>query len=396
LEAEVRMSTTLAQNDTRRPIPSPLRASIACRAIFLTNGFTLSAWVPLVPLAKQRLMLNDAGLGLTLLSLGAGALVSMPLAGMIIARLGSRPVIISASMVFFAMLPLLASLTSVPLIVLCLFIFGAANGLMDISMNAQGVAVEHLAGRPIFSSLHGMFSIGGIFGATICGGLLHLGLTPFTAACLIAAVMALMVFSQMPSLLRGRDGSSERKHFNRPTGLVALLGLLAFAAAMTEGAMMDWSAVFLHFNRNFDEAGAGLGFAAFSATMALGRLTGDWVVARLGAALTLRIGSIIAAGGLCLVTMTDPAPLVLTGFAITGVGLANVVPQLFGMAGKLPGFSPGVAISAVATLAYAGILAGPPLIGPLATLTSLPISLSMLALAMLLVAIGAGLTKLRG
>ncbi|HVJ35734.1 MAG TPA: MFS transporter [Terriglobia bacterium] len=384
------------RNDSRRVTPSPLRASLACRAIFLTNGFTLSAWVPLVPLAKQRLMLNDAGLGLILLSLGAGALVSMPLAGAIIARTGSRPVIISASMVFFAMLPLLASLTSVPLLAVCLLIFGAANGLMDISMNAQGVAVEHLAGKPIFSSLHGMFSIGGILGATFCGGLLHLGLTPLVAASLIAGLMALIVLGQLTGLLHGGEGKGERKHFNRPTGLVALLGLLAFAAAMTEGAMMDWSAVFLRFSRNFDEASAGLGFAAFSATMAIGRLTGDWVVGRLGAALTIRIGSMIAAAGLCLVTMADPAPLVLAGFAVTGIGLANIVPQLFGMAGKLPGFSPGVAISAVATLAYAGILAGPPLIGPLATLTSLPISLSMLAAAMVLVGLGAGLARSRG
>lgn len=370
-----------------------LRSSLACRSVFLSNGLTLSAWVPLVPLARQRLHLNDAGLGLVLLALGAGALVSMPLAGMVIARIGSRQAILISSMVFFAMLPLLASLTSIPLMIFCLFIFGAANGIMDISMNAQGVSVERLAAKPIFSSLHGMFSIGGIIGASICGGLMHLGLTPVAAASLIVSAMAILVLVQATALLPGKDGRTERKHFNRPTGLVALLGLLAFAGAMTEGAMMDWSAVFLHFNRGFDETGAGLGFAAFSATMAIGRLTGDKIVGRFGADMTIRIGSVLAAAGLCLVTMSDLAAVVVAGFALTGLGLANVLPQLFGMAGKLPGFSPGVAISAVATLAYAGILAGPPLIGPLATLTSLPLALSMLAGAMLLVAVGAGAAK---
>jgi predicted MFS family arabinose efflux permease len=369
------------------------RSSLACRSVFLSNGLTLSAWVPLVPLARQRLHLNDAGLGLVLLALGAGALVAMPLAGLVIARIGSRQAILTSSMIFFAMLPLLASLTSIPQMVLCLFIFGAANGIMDISMNAQGVSVERLVAKPIFSSLHGMFSIGGIIGASICGGLMHLGLTPVAAASLIVATMAALVLMQATALLSGKDGRTERKHFNRPTGLVALLGLLAFAGAMTEGAMMDWSAVFLHFNRGFAEAGAGLGFAAFSATMAIGRLTGDKVVGRFGADMTIRFGSVLAAAGLCLVTMSDLATVVITGFALTGLGLANVVPQLFGMAGKLPGFSPGVAISAVATLAYAGILAGPPLIGPLATLTSLPLALSMLAGAMLLVAVGAGAAK---
>lgn len=380
-----------------RPLASTsaFRASLACRAVFLSNGFTLSAWVPLVPLTRQRLMLNDATLGLVLLALGAGALVSMPMAGLIIARIGSRAVILTASLVFFAMLPLLASLTSVPLTVLCLFIFGATNGLMDIAMNAQGVIVERLAGRPIFSSLHGMFSVGGILGATICGALMHLGLGSLAAAGLIAAAMALIVLAQKGALIAGRDGKTERRQFKRPSGLVALLGLLSFAAAMAEGAMMDWSAVFLRFSRGFDEASAGIGFAAFSATMALGRLTGDWVVARIGAALTIRVGSLLATIGLLLVTTSDIPAVMLAGFAITGAGLANVVPQLFGMAGKLPGFSPGVAISAVATLAYAGILAGPPLIGPLSSLTSLSIALSILACSMLLVAAGAGIARPR-
>jgi predicted MFS family arabinose efflux permease len=372
-----------------------MRSSLACRSVFLSNGLTLSAWVPLVPLAKQRLQLNEAGLGLLLLSLGAGALISMPLSGLVIARIGSKQAILISSMVFFATLPLLASLTAIPLMALCLFIFGAANGIMDISMNAQGVSIEKLVGRPIFSSLHGMFSVGGIIGASLCGGLMHFGCTPVAATGIVATAMAVIVLGQASALLPGRDGQVERKHFNRPTGLVALLGLLALAAALAEGAMMDWSAVFLRFNRGFSEAGAGLGFAAFSATMAIGRLTGDKVVGRIGAEMTIRFGSLLAAIGLCLLTMSDLPSLVIIGFALTGLGLANLMPQLFSLAGKLPGFSPGVAISAVATLAYAGILAGPPLIGPLATLTSLPIALSMLALAMLLVVLGAGAVKSR-
>lgn len=376
----------VAEDKSRRPSA----ARLAARAVFLSNGLVLSSWVPLIPLAKERLGLSEAVLGLVLLALGAGALLAMPASGLFILRFGSRRVILVASLIFFAMLPLLAWAPAIPILVASLFVFGAANGIMDIAMNAQGVAVEHLGSRPIFSSLHGMFSIGGMTGAALFGALMHLGLSAEAAAVLIAGTMALLLLSQYRAMLSGSAGRSGGKAFRRPTGLVLLLGCLALVGAMAEGAMMDWSAVLLRFERNFSESTAGLGFAAFSLTMAIGRLSGDWVVSRIGAVAIIRYGSILAAVGLFLVTTNDAAIIVLSGCALTGLGLSNVVPQIFGIAGRLPGFSPGVAISAVATFAYAGVLAGPPLIGPVAQITSLPIALSLVAAGLVLVALATG------
>jgi predicted MFS family arabinose efflux permease len=376
--------------------PAPTAARLASSAVFLSNGMILSSWVPLIPLAKERLALSEAVLGIVLLALGAGALLVMPFAGLLITRFGSRNAILVASMIFFLMLPLLAWAPAIPMLVVCLFIFGAANGVMDISMNAQGVAVEHLAGRPIFSSLHAMFSIGGMIGAVICGGLMHLGLDAVSAAALISGAMALMIFSQFRFMLPGGAGKGGGKHYGWPPLIVVLLGLLAFAAMMAEGAMMDWSAVFLRFERGFTESAAGLGFAAFSVTMALGRLTGDWVVTKIGPVATIRYGSAIAAAGLLIAMAVNQGYIGLAGFALAGIGLANAVPQIFSMAGRLPGLSPGIAISAVAIFAYAGVLAGPPLIGPLAQLTSLPIALSLVAGGLILVSLWAGIAAPAG
>ncbi len=386
--------TSHMQTAPSKLAPRPTAARLAVRAVFLSNGLVLSSWVPLVPLAKERLAMSEAVLGLVLLALGAGALLAMPASGLFILRFGSRRVILTASLIFFAMLPLLAWAPGIPILAVCLFVFGAANGTMDIAMNAQGVAVEHLGSRPVFSSFHGMFSIGGIFGASLFGVLMHAGLSAVAAATLISAAMALLVLSQYRAMLPG-GGRPSGKTFSKPTGLVVLLGLLALAGAMAEGAMMDWSAVFLRFERGFSDSAAGLGFAAFSLTMAIGRLTGDRLVAKVGAVAVIRYGSALAAIGLLFVTATDIAATVLAGCALTGFGLANVVPQIFGIAGRLPGFSPSVAISAVATFAYAGVLAGPPVIGPIAQLTGLPIALSLVAGSLILVALGAGVAEQR-
>jgi MFS family permease len=368
----------------------PAAARRASRAVFLSNGMILSSWVPLIPLAKERLALSEAALGLVLLSLGAGALVIMPLSGVLAARFGSRNVILVSSTIFFLMLPLLAWAPTTAILAICLVIFGASNGAMDISMNAQGVAVEHLGSRPIFSSLHGMFSIGGMVGASLFGGLMHLGLDPIAAAALIAAAMAAMIFSQFRFMLPSRS-SQGGKHYAWPSRIVVLFGLLALVAMMAEGAMMDWSAVFLRFERGFTESAAGLGFAAFSLTMAVGRLTGDWIVTKIGPVATIRYGSALAAIGIFIATISSSGAVGIAGFALTGIGLANSVPQLFGLAGRLPGISPGIAISAVAIFAYAGVLAGPPLIGPLAQVTSLPIALSLVAVGLVVIACCAGI-----
>jgi len=178
-----------------------------------------------------------------------------------------------------------------------------------------------------------------------------------------------------------------------PRGIVLVLGLLCFISFLAEGSMLDWSAVFLRDVRGFSAASAGIGYAAFSVAMALGRLTGDWIVARFGPVLTVRLGACTAAAGFLLASMLAWPPAALIGFVLVGLGAANIVPVMFGAAGRLPGTSPGMAIATVTTLGYAGLLSGPALIGFLAQISSLAVALAAVAGLLLLTAASARLVR---
>ncbi|MFC4165714.1 MFS transporter [Teichococcus aestuarii] len=379
--------------------PDPRAARLAIRLVFLVNGAVLAGWAPLVPLAKARLGLDEGQLGLVLLALGAGAILAMPLAGMLIARHGSRAVSIAAGLAFAALLPLLAlapdsPAAGAPLLALALFAFGAANGLMDVAMNAQAVAVEAKGTRPIMSSIHGIFSIGGLLGAVSVSLMLRAGLSPVAAALALgAAAMALLAAQARALLPRAEDRPGDGHGFALPRGPVLAFGLLCFIMLLAEGSMIDWSAVYLVQQRGMEVALAGLGFGAFSVAMAAARLSGDALNARLGPVRLLRGGALLAALGLAVVVVVPQAWGALLGFVLVGLGIGNAVPLLFSAAGRLPGVAPGTAIAAVATLGYAGLLAGPALIGFAARLTSLPVALAGVALLVLAVAAWAGIAR---
>ncbi|CAM5565254.1 hypothetical protein [Rhodanobacter lindaniclasticus] len=178
-----------------------------------------------------------------------------------------------------------------------------------------------------------------------------------------------------------------------PRGIVLVLGLLCFISFLAEGAMLDWSAVFLREFRGFDVATAGIGYAGFSVAMALVRLAGDRIVTRLGPVLTVRLGACVAAGGFLLAALVAWPPAALIGFALIGLGAANIVPVMFGAAGRLLGASPGISIATVTTLGYAGLLSGPALIGFLAQASSLPVALAAVAGLLLLTAASARLVR---
>ncbi|MFC7609631.1 MFS transporter [Teichococcus aestuarii] len=293
--------------------PDPRAARLAIRLVFLVNGAVLAGWAPLVPLAKARLGLDEGQLGLVLLALGAGAILAMPLAGMLIARHGSRAVSIAAGLAFAALLPLLAlapdsPAAGAPLLALALFAFGAANGLMDVAMNAQAVAVEAKGTRPIMSSIHGIFSIGGLLGAVSVSLMLRAGLSPVAAALALgAAAMALLAAQARALLPRAEDRPGDGHGFALPRGPVLAFGLLCFIMLLAEGSMIDWSAVYLVQQRGMEVALAGLGFGAFSVAMAAARLSGDALNARLGPVRLLRGGALLAALGLAVVVVVPQA-----------------------------------------------------------------------------------------
>ena len=274
----------------------------ATSIIFLICGTAISSWAPLVPFAKANLAVDDAALGLILLALGGGSMVAMPLAGVAIHYWGSRPVIVTTVALACLALPLLAVHVTPAMLAGTLFVFGAALGAMDVAMNAQAIAVQHAAARPIMSGFHAFFSVGGLLGATIMTLMLRAGLSPIASAAGLAVALLALGLSQHASFLPDRGASAVSTTFRiAPSPRVLLLGALCFIAFLAEGAVLDWSAVFLRELRQVDISIAGVGYAVFSVTMIAGRLTGDRLTHRLGAARILRLGGLLcSAGFLCV------------------------------------------------------------------------------------------------
>jgi len=363
------------------PMDLPLaRAARATRLTFLLSGIGMSAWAPMVPYAKARLGLDEATLGLVLLAFGGGSMVAMPVVGLLTHRFGSRRVIGVGGLMLCLALPLLALAPGAWWLALALLYFGVALGAVDVAMNAHAVEVEHRAQRPLMSGFHGLFSVGGLVGAAGMSALLALGLSLAAGALVVALVLALVMASQWPHLIDHVEANDEHAPPLRWPGMIVLaLGLLCFISFLAEGSMLDWSAVFLRDVRGVSPAMAGLGYAGFSVAMAAGRLSGDRVVARLGPVVTVRVGAAVAAAGFVLAATVPWPAAALAGFVLVGLGAANIVPVMFGAAGRLPGVSPGIALATVTMLGYAGLLSGPALIGFLAHASSLATALMVVA-----------------
>ena len=343
----------------------------------------------MVPFAKMRLGLDEAALGFILLSLGAGSMLAMPLAGIAIHYWGSRPVVITTSLATCAALPLLAAAPTAALLAASLFLFGAALGAMDVAMNAQAIAVQRVMARPIMSSFHALFSVGGLIGAAIESALLRAGMPLTFCAVLIAVLLGVLAATEHRHLLPDRGAAEGGGMRIVPSPAVLLLGALCFMSFLAEGAVLDWSAVFLREARGVDVAVAGVGYAAFSVAMAFGRLTGDSLTHRFGGRLMLRAGGAVAALGFVAVAAIPSAAGALAGFVLVGLGASNVVPVLFSSTGRVPGVAPGIALATVTTIAYAGLLAGPAMIGFGAHFSSLATMFVVLAAMFVAVALSA-------
>lgn len=358
----------------------------ATRIAFFIAGFGMAAWAPLVPFAKSRVGIDDGLLGLLLLCLGAGSMVTMPIAGALATRFGCRLVIVLSTILICLTLPLLAAVSSLPLLVVTLLLFGAGVGAVDVSMNIQAIIVERDHGSPIMSGFHGLFSFGGICGAAGVTALLALGATPLIAASAVAAAVAICLAVAARDLLP-YGSKSEGPAFALPRGVVLFIGLLCFVVFLTEGAILDWSAVFLTSVHGLDSAYAGLGYAAFAATMTIGRLTGDRIVRSLGGTRVIVIGGLMAAAGLLLAILVPAWQVTLVGYALVGAGCSNIVPVLFTSVGKQRTMPESVAVPAITTLGYAGILVGPAAIGFVAHLASLPLAFAIVAALLVGVAV---------
>ena len=370
-----------------------LRLARACvAAIFFVNGAGTANWLVRIPAVKARLGLSDAALGIALLGVALGALVAMPRAGHLVARYGSRPVTRASAALFGATLVLPALAPNVIVLVLALVALGTGHGALDVSMNAQAATVEREYGRPIMSGFHALFSAGGLVGSAI-GGVVaqhRVGVAPhliITAA--VAGTLAIVVTTGMLPAEADADATGESAPA-RPRGIVLTLGIMAFCVLLGEGAMADWSALYL---RDITGAAPGLaaaGYAAFSLAMASGRFAGDRLTLRFGATPLVRSGGIVAAAGLAVAAVSSSPWAAVVGFGAAGAGFSVAFPLMLAKAGSLRGTSAGTAIATVSVFGYAGFLAGPPLIGFVSQATNLRGGLGVVVLTSLLVAALAG------
>lgn len=374
-----------AINTPKPCIPGRLE-QMSTRIAFFIAGFGVAAWAPLVPYAKARAGLDEATLGLLLLCLGVGSILAMPIAGVLASRFGCRRVLSVGTLLICLALPLLAIASSVPLLITALFIFGAGLGAVDSTVNLQAVIVERASGRNMMSGFHGLFSVGALAGAAGVSALLALGMSPLWAMCVVVALIVLALVNAAPHLLPYASKSAGPA-FAVPHGVVLFIGALCFIVFLAEGAMLDWSAVFLTTEKQIGEAYAGLGYAAFALTMTAGRLMGDTVVSRLGARRVIVLGGLFAAAGLALATFGPNWEVALIGYALVGVGCSNIVPVLYTAVGKQTVMPESIAVPAITTLGYAGILAGPAAIGFVAHASSLSIAFLLICVLLIGVAI---------
>ncbi|MBU5411688.1 MFS transporter [Serratia ureilytica] len=368
------------------------RRQIATRAIFFLAGLGMAAWAPLIPFVKARLGIDDGALGLLLFCLAAGSMAIMPFAGYLIAKLGCRAVLLGAGALLFIDLPLLALLDAPLLMGAALGVFGAVNGIMDVAMNSQAIIVERESGQAKMSGFHGFYSLGGIAGAGGVSLLLLAGLAPAQAIGLIALLIAILLLIVAGDLL-AHGGIGERRRdgarWALAHGKILFIALLCFFVFLTEGAMLDWSALFLHAERGVAKSQAGIGFTLYAVAVACGRLYGDRLIGAIGRYRTLLLGSLCAAAGVLLTVTVPLASAAFGGLMLAGLGIANIVPILFNAVGNQKQVPPGQAFPAVTLVGYLGLLTGPALIGFIANYTSLALAFGCTLLCLLLVSISA-------
>lgn len=362
--------------------PATGLARTAVTATFVVHALLFASWTAHIPDVKAQLGLSDAALGTALLGAPIGSVVASIVVGWLLPRWGSR-LVMQLTLVGYALSGITVGLADSAVALFgALTLWGAFQGSLDIAMNTQGVAIERRIGKPIMSGLHGGWSIGSFAGA----GLGTLGVTfgvDLAPQLAVEAALAICLLGALTfALLPDRKLTAERQQKRGPvvSPAILVLGVVAFACMVGEGAAADWSAVYLRDVTDASATYAGLGYAAFSLTMLSVRLAGNRLLGRVSARDLLPAFAVVATLGMLLMLFVDSLPLALIGFGMLGIGLALVVPTAFSSAGRLGGDSAGPSITAVAAIGWAGFMCGPPIIGHLAEALSLSAALLLLPL----------------
>lgn len=340
-------------------------ARIAVAVIFALNGLLYANWTSRLPRLQEIYGIDNGKTGFALTCLAIGALVGMPLTGVLIVRHGSR-MLTSVSIVMVAVIiPFMAFMPSYVGLLLVMPVFGLFTGMTDIAMNAQAIVIEEGMKKPLMSSFHAYFSVGMFVGAGIAAGLITLGLdagphllTVSGASLIISLWCVRQLLPDAP--VESTTGGGKVRKFSL---IIVYLGAAAFCCMLAEGSMADWTPLYMIKVTMSPESFGPIGQAAFSGAMVVGRFTGDWLRTRLGAAAIIRGGAVAAIVGLGLAIFFPSPAISVIGFAFVGLGLSNIVPIVYSISGKIPGLPAGVGISSVSTLGYSGFLVGPPIIG---------------------------------
>ena len=358
-------------------IGDTMRNRVAISAVFFLNGFGLASWFIHIPSVKEQLGLNEQQLGLALLGTGLGSLLTMWLSGWLMGRFGSRRILILATLCFAFSLVFPVWAPNLVLLTVSLGFLGGCNGLMDVCMNNQAAYFEALAGRPVMSSFHAIWSLGGWCGSLLGSlFLLNQQLSTWHLVFLGLLIIGGVVWLA-PSLLR--IASEHGPIFALPTREIAIFALLCLIAMLSEGAVADWAGVHLRDDLGTPYALSGLGFNAFAICMAGGRFVGDRIVQRIGRERTVTAGALVGAIGLFFAALAGSPILSIIGFGLAGLGMSNIVPVLFSLAAlRIPGAIERATSSVFAT-GYLGFLIGPPLVGMFAQLFTLPVALAGIA-----------------
>jgi len=357
---------------------------------FLALGFSAGIWGVHIPSVKEHYGLSAGVLSIALLAMAIGAVMCLSWAGKLVSRFGARLVVLVAGLVLSGALALVLLGNSLLALLPIMWIFGGATGLFDVSINAEATVLEEQSGKKVMSNFHGMFSVGGMSGAGVGALLIAADVPPAWQLGFIGAMLAALVSAASTFMLPVHPQNPEHgSGYNLPRGTLAILGVLAAIGLLAEGAMYDWSVLYMQTETGAAPALAALGYASFSAAMAAMRFVGDALRARISARRLFATSALLAAVAMATALLIPHPIVALIGFALVGIGFANVVPILFIGATKVPGVAPAAAIATVSSVGYLGFVAGPPLVGTIAHGLSLSWALGTVVIGSLLLAWGA-------
>ena len=358
-------------------------ARLATRLAFFAAGFAMGCCAPFFPFIKENVSADKSEFGLLLLCLGIGAIIAMPITGIISAKRGSKPMILLGGFVMALLIPVLVIVETQFILAIIIFLLGASLGTLDVAMNVH--AVEKIEKRSLMSNFHAQFSIGGLAGAGLMTVFLFFETSLLSSSVIAASITFITMTLTVKRLLN--VSTVKKTKFMLPKGVVILLAIFAAIIFLVEGAVVDWGALLIIDRELTAPKSAGIGYILFSIAMVVARLLGDEIVKAIGEFKVLIFGVVITILGILIIVLSNITIIALSGFMFIGLGVANLVPIFFSAAGRQTVMPPAIAIASVTTTGYAGILLGPVIIGYFAEITSLSIGFSILIPLVVLIVI---------